>query len=325
MTQRRVIRLLLFAAVCLPPCTVFALVEPLPRGGEAIFTVYIVNAAGIDLPSVEFESNPVVSPDAYVLESLKPDACEVQNGVLTEGLTVVLRAAPVLAHSTVNCPLRMRRSASSDWPAGLTFNPSLNVPAGVALSDSDWVFGPILDLSLQAEQIPPFPDVGERTGYVRITAHNEGPWYVDDVTFGYCQDFVLAPFVLDNAIPGGCDDGGHGPACFETGAPSVEYSMHGFSSGETKSCVLRVTANDPLVGPVGFGISLVDRYHLEGDEILQDYDHRNDKTSLIMAPISGAQPVVAAPISRGAIAMLVALLLWLGASRAQHALRQLHP
>jgi outer membrane protein assembly factor BamB len=65
----------LFAALCLPPSTVFALIEPLPRGGETIFTVYIVNATGIDLPSVEFESDPVVSPDGVVYVG-------TENGVL---------------------------------------------------------------------------------------------------------------------------------------------------------------------------------------------------------------------------------------------------
>jgi hypothetical protein len=306
----------LFAALCLPPSTVFALIEPLPRGGETIFTVYIVNATGIDLPSVEFESDPVVSPDAYVLESLRPDACEVQNGVLAEGLTVVLRAAPVLAHSTINCPLRIRRSPSSDSPAALVFRPSSGSPSGVSLSDNDWAFGPLLDVSLHVEQIPPFPAVGERTGFVRITVHNDGPWYVDSVTFGYCQDFVLAPFALDNAINDGCDDGGHGPICWQTG-PSVEFSMSAFSPGETKSCVLRATADKPLVGPIEFPIGLVDYFHLEGDEILQDYDSSNDQTSLVIAPMGGAQPEVAAPISRNAIVALIALLSWLGASAAR--------
>jgi hypothetical protein len=142
--------------MCLSSSTAFALVEPLPRGGETIFTVYVVNATGIDLPSVDFESNRVASPDAYVLESLKADACQVQNGVLNEWIAVVLRVAPVLAHSTVNSPLKTRRSPSSDWPAGLVFRPLSNLPNGISLSDSDWAFGPILDLSLQVEQIPRF-------------------------------------------------------------------------------------------------------------------------------------------------------------------------
>jgi hypothetical protein len=42
------------AALCLLPSAVFALVEALPRGGETIFTVYVVNPTEIDLPSAEF-------------------------------------------------------------------------------------------------------------------------------------------------------------------------------------------------------------------------------------------------------------------------------
>lgn len=319
--ERRVVGLFLFAALCLPPRTVFALVEPLPRGGEKIFTVYIVNATEIDLPVAEFESDPVVSQDAYILESLKTDVCEVQNGSLAEGLTVVLRAAPVAAHSTVNCPLRMKRSSWSDFPAVLVFRPSSILSAGVSLSDSDWAFGPLLDVSLRAEQIPPFPAVGERTGVVRITVHNQGPWYLDSVTFGYCQDFVLAPFTLDNGLTDGCEESGHGPICWQTG-PSVEFSISAFSPGETKSCVLRATADKPLAGPIEFPIGLVDYFHLEGDEILQDYDHSDDETSLVIAPISGARPAIAAPISRNALVTLVALLSWLGASGARRAPRQ---
>jgi hypothetical protein len=264
-----------------------------------------------------------VSQHGYILESLKPEICEVQNGALNEGVTVVLRVAPVLAHVTINCPLRMRRSPSSDWPAQLVFKPSPSLPAGVSLSDSAWAFGPLLDVSLHVEQIPPFPAIGERTGFVRITVHNGGPWYVDSVAFGYCQDFVLAPFALDNAIAEGCDDGGHGPVCWQTG-PSVEFSMSAFAPDETKSCVLRASANQPLVQPVGFQIGLVDYLHLEGDEILQDYNHSNDETSLVIAPLGDAQQAVAAPIFRGAMLSLVALLSWLGASGARRALRRPH-
>lgn len=306
------------------PCKTFALTQPILRNGEPIFTVSIVNPTANNATSVAFESVPIVSsiPGVYVLESLSSPTCEIQNGVLGTVATVVLSVALVPAHSTVNCSLKMSRSLMSDYLAGLEFNPSANSPDDIFLSDSDWVFGPILDLSLQVEQIRPFPNIGESTGLVRVTVHNFGPWYLDQVNFGYCQTFELAPFTLDNALPDACADANYGPTCWAVGAPSVQFGITALSPGETKSCVLRATANEPLVEPIRFGISLVnDSAYLEGDELLQDWDHHNDQATLEIAPISGAGRSVAVPLSSSVIATLIGIFLTFGAAAADRRVR----
>jgi hypothetical protein len=218
-SRLRVFCVLVSAAVGLP-CKTFALDMPLPRGGETIFAISIVNPTTNNAASVAFESIPIVSsiPGVYVLETLSSPTCEIQNGVLGTGATVVLSVASVPARSTVNCSLKMRRSQMSDFPVGLEFKPSTSSPADISLSDTDWTFGPVLDLSLRIKQILPFPNVGERTGFVRVMVHNPGPWYIDEVGFGYCQDAVLAPFTLDNALPDGCADASDGPTCWDMGA-----------------------------------------------------------------------------------------------------------
>jgi hypothetical protein len=209
--RRRVVWLLVLIAIVDTPCKAFDLVEPLSPGGETIFTISVANPTGSNVASVSFESSPIVAPGAYVLESQSSPTCEIQNGVLDEHVPVVLSIAPLPARSTVHCSLRMRRSPTSDGPAGLGFEPSASTPTGISLSAFDWVFGPVVDLSLHVEQIPPLLMIGERISFVRVSVHNTGPWYIDQVNFGYCQDLVLAPFEPDNALPDGCADAGYSP------------------------------------------------------------------------------------------------------------------
>jgi hypothetical protein len=261
---------------------------------------------------------PIVSiiPGAYVLESLSSPMCEIQNGILDPWTAVVLSAPTVRAHSTVICSLKIRRSPTSDGLAGMDFKPSANSPPEIYLSDSDWIFGPILDLSLHIEQIQPFPAIGERVGFVRVEVHNTGPWFVDEVNFGYCQTFGFAPFTLENSLPDGCAEASRGPCCFAVGGPSVEFGITQLSPGESKSCVLRVTANNPLIEPIRFGVSRVDDAYLVRDEMLQDFDRGNDDAILEIAPIGGAGAPVAVTLSSAAFAMLIGFLLTLGAVAA---------
>ena len=301
----------------------FALVEPLTRGSETVFTVSIVNSTNNNAASAAFESIPVVSsiPGVYVLETLSSPTCEIQNGVLGTGATVVLSVAPVPARSTVNCSLKMRRSPTSEFLVGLEFTPSTNSPVGISLSDSDWTFGPILDLSLRVDQIRPFPNIDDRTGLVRVTVHNSGLWYLHEVSFGYCQNFEPAPFTLDNALPDACADANYAPACWAVGPPSVQFSITELSPGETKSCVLRATADQPLIEPIRFGISMVNDLYVEGDEILQDFDHSNDHATLEIVPISGAGRPVAVPVSSSVVAMLIGIFLTFGSVAAERTIR----
>jgi hypothetical protein len=175
MSRHWVVRIFVSMALVDTPCEAFDLVEPLSPGGETLFTVSVANPTTSSIASVSFESSPVVAPGAYVLESWSSPICEIQNGVLDEHVPVVLSIAPLPARSTVHCSLKMRRLPTSDGPAGLGFEPSASTPTGISLSAFDWVFGPVMDLSLHVEQIRPLPTVGERTGFVRVSVHNTGP------------------------------------------------------------------------------------------------------------------------------------------------------
>jgi hypothetical protein len=303
------------------PCKAFDLVEPLPPGGETIFTVSVANSTASNVAPVLFEATPIVASGTYALESQSSPTCEIQNGTLDAIVPVVLSIATVPARSTVHCSLKMRRLSTSDGPAALAFKPSSSTAAGISLSSIDWVFGPVVDLSLDVEQIQPFPTIGELTGFVRVTIHNTGPWQIDQVNFGYCQDLALAPFELDNALPDGCADAGYGPFCWAVGEPAVQFSIVGLAPGETKSCVLRATAHEPLIEPIRFGMSMVDDVYVEGDELVHDFDHGNDDATLEIAPASSEQVSFAVPVSSAAVAALIAILLTLGAAAAKR-LRQ---
>ena len=311
----RIVYLLIGVGAAAAPCSASSLLKavPVPRGSEEGFTVSIENPTTIDVASASFEAVPIVAgiPGVYVLESAGSTSCDVQNGILGSGATVVLTAAPVPARSRVNCSFHVHRSLLSDTPADLDFKPAAGSPPGVHLSESEWAFGPLLDLSLEVEQIHPFPSVGASTGFMRVLVRNTSPWNVEDANFGYCQTFALAPFTLDNAVQGGCDDATWGPTCFATGAPSVQFEMKSLLPGETRSCVLRATASTPLVEPIRYGISLVEMY-LDGDEMLQDYDRRNDDATLEIAPIGGAARAADVSLSSPALALLTVVLLALG-------------
>ena len=102
----------------------------------------------------------------------------------------------------------------------------------------------------------------------------------------------------------------------------MQFSVIGLAPGETKSCLLRATAHEPIIEPIRFGISMVDDVYVEGDELLFDFDHRNDDATLEIAPASGAQVSVAVPVSPATIAVLTAIPLTLGAAAAATRLRQ---
>lgn len=148
------------------------------------------------------------------------------------------------------------------------------------------------------------PPSGSKVGFVKITVGNKGPWDVQDADFGYCQDVSLAPFTLDNDLPGGCGIAQNGPACFATGLPSVQFSVGPLAANQTKSCVLRVTANAPLTTAIGFPLFLVGEPQSASGEYPSDPDSRDNMTSLILAP----SIVSAAPLGNAVWMILPGLL-----------------
>jgi hypothetical protein len=61
---------------------------------------------------------------------------------------------------------------------------------------------------------------------------------------------------------------------------------------------------------------MVEDVYVQGDELLHDFDHSNDRATLEIAPISGAQRPVSLPISSAALATLISILLTSGAAAA---------
>jgi hypothetical protein len=66
---------------------------------------------------------------------------------------------------------------------------------------------------------------------------------------------------------------------------------------------------------------MVDDVYVEGDELLHDFDHRNDDAVLEIAPARSEQVSLAVPVSSAAVVALIAILLTLGAAAAKR-LRQ---
>lgn len=267
------------------PAETSALALPLRPGEDATFTLDIRNATNDWVPSASFDAIPIVSAsDSYTLEVADSSSCEIRNGSLEYMVPIELHAGPLPPGSGIRCTLRVIRSAAYEWPTSIDFKPMQDTPGGISLSDPTLLLGPILDVSLHIDQATPFPLPGEREGIVRVSIRNSGPWNINKVNFGYCQDSGLAPFDLDNDLPGGCARADSGPVCAAVGAPSVQFGTAALASGETKSCLLRVTAHAPLTTPVRFGISIVDRFFPVDDQLLQDYDRSNNSAILELAP-----------------------------------------
>jgi len=170
------------------------------------------------------------------------------------------------------------------------FEPASYLPPGITLSDTNWIVGPIADLSIESQQVDPFPLSGNQIGFVKITVGNKGPWDVKHADFGYCQDSALAPFTLNSDVPGGCGAAQSGPACFATGAPSVQFGVGSLAAQQTKSCVLRVTANAPVTASIGFPLFLVGEAQSSSGEYPVDPNLGDNMTELVLAP-SFASPV----------------------------------
>ena len=175
-----------------------AITAPLARGADVQFTVDVDNTTPNDIPLAMFEGLaplPWIRPE-YSLATQDPSVCTVSYGDLGGTLlqSFALSATNVPAQSFVACTIHVHRSTQSYYAFGAGLSPASYLPAGVSLSDTNWIIGPIADLSIESQQVDPFPRVGKAVGIVRIAIGNKGPWDVKNVNFGYCQDVVPAPF-----------------------------------------------------------------------------------------------------------------------------------
>lgn len=314
-------RFIAFAARCsllgalLSPVAATAFTLPLQRGDTGTFSVEIWNATPTEIPLAVFEAlRPPFAYDQYTLTVVESPLCELRVGSYDNTLlnAVELAAGPLPANAPIHCTIQVHRPSTSTMAMGLHFTPERSTPAGVTLTDGVWIFGPLTDLSIETVQIAPFPLPGEDTGVVRITIHNAGPWNVENVNFGYCQDTAFAPFGLDNALPGGCLEASAGPTCFSTGGPSVAFGMTAPAPGEARSCLLRATAHEPLSEPIRFGIQIVEgHFHFDG-ESPSDIGHANNYATLEIATSAGVGTSVATPVSSTGTLALIALFLLLG-------------
>jgi hypothetical protein len=267
-----------------------AIVLPLARGADATFSVVISNSTSSDIPLATFEGLaplPWVRPE-YSVTTLNPTICSIGygslNGTLFESFEI--SAISLAARSAVTCSIHVHRAALSYYAFEAGFQPASGLSAGVTLSDTSWIFGPVADLSIASQQIDPFPSSGNRIGLVEVTVSNKGPWDIQHADFGYCQDTALAPFILDNGLPGGCGVAQSGPDCFGTGAGSVQFGIGPLAAGQSKSCMLRVTSNAPLTTPIGFPLFLVGEPQSASGEYPADPDPSDNMTTLAIAPSS---------------------------------------
>lgn len=248
--------------------------------------VQVKNPTPNDISRAYFETLQPTSWvwSGYLVEALNSPLCSVGYGNMYFPLnTVQLSVGPISAHSSVSCSIHIHRSDSSLYALGLGFQKA-NPPSGATLSDPGWLVGPLADLSIVTHQVKPIPLRGERVGVVEVSVTNHGPLSVQHGDFGYCQDTYNAPFVLDNEVPNGCGAAYFGPFCFSTGGPSVQFGVGALTPGQSKSCTLRVTANDPLTAPIGFPLFLVGDLQSSSGEYPADPDFGNDMAELVLSP-----------------------------------------
>lgn len=284
---------------------------PLARGADATFDVYISNAAGstVAFPSFVALLPPSWAWDGYGLTTLTP-ACSLQPAsinVLLNAIRIVVDEVP--AHGSIRCSIAAHRKAESLYAIQLGFANDTSTPATVTLDDRGWTIGPLADLAISARQVPPFPAIGGGEGIVEVTLTNHGPWDVLHADFGYCQDIRIAPFVLDNAIAGGCAGAASGMACFALGPPSVQFGVGTLTAHETKSCRLRVVAGAPLTAPIAFPVTIISESPSASGEYPTDPDDGNDRTDLVIAPRTAAVPTGSAtPL----LPIVLVLATWIG-------------
>lgn len=308
---RNVLALLPLAALfCCRVASAIAI--DLARGEAANFEVSIVNDGASDAPAA-FESMPLLYAPAgdYVIDATDASPCQIENGVLADGRMFVLSVASVPAHASLTCELHARRADTSQRPAIMIFQPAAITSPGIRLSDAAWSFGALTDISLRVRQIAPYPRVGESVGYVRVEVRNAGPSDVGHVDFGYCQDLMVAPFALDNALPDGCGEAEMGPSCFAVGPPSVQFGFDRLAAGETRSCVLRATALEPLSGRLAMGTSFVGSEYAGDQDQVYDFRRDNDDAVISIELIAGAISAIATPTAstRSIVAMTTLLAL----------------
>lgn len=269
-------------------CNAFALSIALARGADAEFSVTISNSTDVVVPSAVFEglAPPAWIQREYSISTLNPTTCSVGYGNLGGTLfpSFEISASSVPAHGAVTCSIQVHRASTSFRAFVASFQPINGMPAGIAVSDIDWIIGPIADLSIRSQEVNPWPLPGQRAATVEIVVSNKGPWDVTHADFGYCQDVVVAPFELDNDVPGACEAAVNGPACFSTGLSSVQFGISSVAAGQTKSCNLRVTAIAPITAPIGFPLFLVGEPQSSTGEYPADTNMSDNVIDLVVAP-----------------------------------------
>ena len=172
----RVLLVLVAAVATTITANAGAVVIPLARGQDATFTVTVSNTTSVDVPIATFEGLaplPWVQAE-YLVTALNPTVCSVGYGSLNGSLleSFEISATSVAAKRFVTCSIHVHRGASSYYAFEAGFSPANGLPAGIVLSDANWIIGPIADLSIQSQQISPYPSPGGHVGFVAGSA----PW-----------------------------------------------------------------------------------------------------------------------------------------------------
>jgi hypothetical protein len=159
-------------------------------------------------------------------------------------------------------------------------------------------------LVLSVSPVAPLPAPGDSGGTVRVTVVNQGPADAFGVDVGFCQDNISLPFTVSGEIPGGCQAPQEGQYCFDAAGP--DFGLGAVPANHSQSCLLRLTAPQPITNPLHFPIVIYGSYADANGAIVVNSNPSIDAAELILA--LGPQSVPAFGLSQIGIAALIFLL-----------------
>ena len=174
---------------------------------------------------------------------------------------------------------------------------------------------PTAFLVLSVSPVSPLPRPGDSSGTVRITIVNQGPADVFGVDVGFCQDNISLPFAVSGDIPGGCAPPQDGQICFDAAGP--EFGLGGIQANQTQSCLLRLTAPQPITQPLHFPIVVYGIYADANGTPVLNSNPSIDAADLLLALGSPTAPAFG--LSEIGILVLVFLLGAIGCHSATRA------
>lgn len=159
-------------------------------------------------------------------------------------------------------------------------------------------------LVLRVSPVAPLPAPGDSSGTVRVTVINQGPADVFGVDVGFCQDNISLPFAVSGEIPGGCQAPQVGQFCFDSAGP--DFGLGAVQANHSQSCLLRLTAPQPITHPLHFPIVIHGSYADANGAIVVNSNPGFDAAELFLALGPPAAPAFG--LSQVGVVALIFLL-----------------